>query len=51
MGFPSINLSMRAARVTGASAGCLLALMIDSSVQVEQAGGQRIPGIVPAAAA
>jgi putative ABC transport system permease protein len=37
--------------VIGASAGCLVALLIDSSVQVEQAGGQRIPGIVPAAAA
>ena len=36
--------------VIGASAGCLLALLIDSSIQVEQAGGQRIPGIVPAAA-
>ena len=36
--------------VIGASAGCLVALLIDSSIQVEQAGGQRIPGIVPAAA-
>ena len=35
----------------GASAGCLLALLIDSSVKVEEVGGQSIPGIVPAAAA
>ena len=31
----------------GASVGCLLAFMIDSSVQVEEVGGQSIPGIVP----
>ena len=36
--------------VIGASAGCLLALMIDSSVRVEDVGGQSIPGIVPIAA-
>ena len=36
--------------VIGASAGCLVALLIDSSIQVEEVGGQRIPGIVPAAA-
>ena len=35
----------------GASAGCLLAFMIDASVRVEEVGGQRIPGIVPMAAA
>lgn len=34
----------------GAIVGCALALTIDGSVQFEQAGGQRIPGIVPAAA-
>ena len=34
----------------GASAGCLLALLIDASVQVEDVGGVTIPGIVPAAA-
>ena len=37
--------------VIGASAGCLLAFMIDASVRVEEVGGQRIPGIVPMAAA
>ena len=36
--------------VIGASAGCLVALLIDSSIQVEEVGGQSIPGIVPAAA-
>ena len=36
--------------VIGASAGCLLALMIDSSVPVEEVGGQSIEGIVPIAA-
>lgn len=36
--------------VIGASVGCLVALLIDSSVQVEEVGGQSIPGIVPAAA-
>ena len=36
--------------VIGASAGCLVALVIDSSIQVEEVGGQSIPGIVPAAA-
>ena len=36
--------------VIGASAGCLVAFVIDSSIQVEEVGGQSIPGIVPAAA-
>ena len=36
--------------VIGASAGCLVALLIHSSIQVEEVGGQSIPGIVPAAA-
>jgi putative ABC transport system permease protein len=36
--------------VIGAIAGCLVALLIDSSIQVEEVGGQSIPGIVPAAA-
>ena len=36
--------------VIGASVGCLLALLIDSSIQVEEVGGLSIPGIVPAAA-
>ena len=34
----------------GASVGCLLAFLIDSSIQVEEVGGLSIPGIVPAAA-
>ena len=34
----------------GASIGCLLALLIDSSIQVEDVGGLSIPGIVPATA-
>ena len=37
--------------VIGASVGCLMALLIGSSIQVEEVGGQTIPGIVPAAAA
>ena len=37
--------------VIGASAGCLVAFLIDSSIQVEEVGGQNIPGIVPIAAA
>jgi putative ABC transport system permease protein len=37
--------------VIGASLGCVLALLIDSSIQVEEVGGQRIPAIVPLAAA
>ena len=36
--------------VIGASVGCLMALLIGSSIQVEEVGGQTIPGIVPAAA-
>jgi putative ABC transport system permease protein len=36
--------------VIGASVGCLVALLIDGSVRVEDVGGQNIPGIVPAAA-
>ena len=36
--------------VIGASVGCLLAFLIDASIQVEEVGGQSIPGIVPAAA-
>ena len=34
----------------GASAGCVLAFAIDSSIRVEEVGGQSIPGIVPLAA-
>ena len=34
----------------GASAGCVLAFAIDSSIRVEEVGGQSIPGIVPIAA-
>ena len=34
----------------GASVGCLMALLIDSSIQVEDVGGLSIPGIVPATA-
>ena len=37
--------------VIGASVGCLMAQLIGSSIQVEEVGGQTIPGIVPAAAA
>ena len=36
--------------VIGASVGCLLALLIDSSIQVEDVGGLSIPGVVPASA-
>jgi putative ABC transport system permease protein len=36
--------------VIGASAGCLMALLIDSSIHVEDVGGLSIPGIVPATA-
>jgi putative ABC transport system permease protein len=36
--------------VIGAIVGCLMALLIDSSVQVEDVGGLSIPGIVPATA-
>jgi putative ABC transport system permease protein len=36
--------------VIGASMGCLVALLIDSSINVEVVGGQSIPGIVPAVA-
>jgi putative ABC transport system permease protein len=36
--------------VIGASLGCLMALLLDSSIQVEDVGGLRIPGIVPATA-
>ena len=36
--------------VIGASVGCLMALLIDSSIQVEDVGGLSIPGIVPATA-
>jgi predicted permease len=36
--------------VIGASVGCLMALVIDSFVQVEDVGGLSIPGIVPATA-
>ena len=35
----------------GAILGCLMALVLDSFVQVEEVGGLRIPGIVPASAA
>ena len=36
--------------VIGATVGCLMAFVIDSSVQVEDVGGLSIPGIVPATA-
>ena len=36
--------------VIGASVGCLMALRIDSSIQVEDVGGLSIPGVVPATA-
>jgi putative ABC transport system permease protein len=36
--------------VIGASLGCLMALLLDSSIHVEDVGGLRIPGIVPATA-
>jgi predicted permease len=36
--------------VIGASVGCLMALLIDSSIRVEDVGGLSIPGIVPATA-
>jgi predicted permease len=36
--------------VIGASVGCLMAFLIDSSIQVEDVGGLRIPGVVPATA-
>jgi putative ABC transport system permease protein len=36
--------------VIGAIVGCLLALLLDASIQVEDVGGLRIPGIVPATA-
>ena len=34
----------------GASVGCLMALLIDASIQVEDVGGLSIPGVVPATA-
>ena len=34
----------------GASVGCLLALLIDASIQLEDVGGLSIPGVVPATA-
>jgi putative ABC transport system permease protein len=34
----------------GAIVGCLMALLIDSSIQVEDVGGLSIPGVVPATA-
>ena len=36
--------------VFGASVGCLLALVLDAAVRVEEVGGLRIPGVVPVTA-
>ena len=35
----------------GAMAGCVLALLLQSSLPIAEAGGRSIPGIVPASAA
>jgi len=37
--------------VIGAIAGCIGALLLDSSLPIAEAGGQRIPGVVPLSAA